>query len=61
MDEHEAVNHLFREINSVFERFRLEYKISYAAAVGVLEIFKHELIEDALEVELDAEDDDEDE
>lgn len=61
MNEHEAIDHLFKELNSVFERFRLEYQISYASAIGVLEIVKHELIEDSLGDEFDEDGDDEDE
>lgn len=42
-----ASDHLARELAYLIDRFRLEYKLTYAEAVGVLELVKSDLIEEA--------------
>ena len=49
MREREAIRHFENEINAVIERFRLEYKLSVASAVGVLEIVKTTITLEAID------------
>ena len=42
-----ASDHLARELAYLIDRFRMEYKLTYAEAVGVLELVKSDLIEEA--------------
>lgn len=42
-----ASDHFAKELASLIERFRMEYKLTYAEAVGVLELVKSDLIEEA--------------
>jgi hypothetical protein len=48
MTEREQANQFEKEVNRVLEHFRQEYELPYAAAIGVLEIIKHQLIEELL-------------
>lgn len=36
------------EIDNVVRRFRAEYDLTYAAAIGVLDLAKHKLLNEAL-------------
>jgi hypothetical protein len=42
-----ASDHLARELACLIDRFRMEYQITYSEAVGVLELVKSDLIEEA--------------
>lgn len=44
-----AVEHFQDELGRLIDRMRLEYEVSYAEVVGVLEITKHDLICEASE------------
>jgi len=42
-----AADHLVADITRIINRMRLEYELTYAEAVGVLEMVKADLIEEA--------------
>ena len=42
-----AVEHFAEELSRLIERMRMEYDITYAEAVGVIELFKLDLVEEA--------------
>jgi hypothetical protein len=49
MSEKEQIEHLADDLDKLIERYRLEYDISYASAVGVLQMKIHTLCDDAKE------------
>ena len=42
-----AAEHFSEELSRLIERMRLEYEMTYAEAVGVLELVKADVIEEA--------------
>lgn len=49
MSEQEQAQHLANELSAVIDRFRAEYDISYATAIGCLEIIKMDLFREGVE------------
>lgn len=49
-----AVEHFIEEVHRTLDRMRFEYEMSYAEAIGALEIIKMDLLSEAVE---DAEND----
>ena len=49
MSEKEQIDHFANELDKLVQRFRSEYEISYAAAVGVLYMKIHLLCAEASE------------
>lgn len=49
MKETEQIEHFDRELGRLIERFRLEYSLSYAAAVGVLYLRLNHLAQESIE------------
>jgi uncharacterized protein YejL (UPF0352 family) len=43
MDQNEQIDHLANELVAVINRFRAEYDLTLAAAIGTLEVVKLEL------------------
>lgn len=53
VDHHESSrveDHLHHEIERVIERFRYEYELSYAQAVGVLQLMAFDLMREATDM-----------
>lgn len=48
--EHEVVDRFAGSISDVIDYYRMEYRISYAAAIGALELCKADLIREAADV-----------
>lgn len=51
--DREQINQLKAELEKVITRFRMEYEISYAATIGVLQIMQIELCQELLAIEED--------
>jgi hypothetical protein len=49
MSEQEQAQHLVNELTAVIDRFRSEYDINYATAIGCLEIIKMDLYREGVE------------
>lgn len=49
MSEKEQIDHFANELDKLVERFRKEYEMTYASAVGVLEMKIHLLCAEAEE------------
>lgn len=45
MSEREQILHLEGELHAVINRFQAEYDLSFASAIGVLEVLKWQLIQ----------------
>lgn len=55
MNESQQVDHLANEIDRIIARFRAEYDMTYAAVIGVLEMKKAALCQEAVDVAEDQE------
>lgn len=49
MKEKHQIAHMEREVESLIQRFRMEYSISVASAIGVLYLAMHKIATQALE------------
>ena len=61
MPESTAVNAFVNELHLKLEYFRAEFDLTYAEAIGCLELVKQELVLQVIEVAEACEEDDEDE
>ena len=63
MDQGEQINAFMTDMQSLVKRYNLEFDLSYASAIGCLELMKHELMQDyyeiVYEIEIDIDDDEE--
>lgn len=53
MSEKEQIAHFAQDLDNLITRYRQEYELSVASAVGVLEIVKHDLIREHMEDDLE--------
>lgn len=51
MSEKDQIDQLSNELDNLVERFRKEYDITYASAIGVLQLKIHSLGQEATELE----------
>jgi len=49
MTEKDQIDHFANDVDNLVERYRIEYDMSYAAVVGVLQMKIHLLCEEASE------------
>jgi hypothetical protein len=48
MSEKEQIDRFSKELVALINRYRAEYELTLASAVGVLEVVKHELIHEQI-------------
>lgn len=51
MSSNEQIEHLTNDLEKVIRRYRSEYNLSYASVVGVIEILKLAIVQEAFDDE----------
>jgi len=59
MTEHEQIAALSNDLDSLLDRYRAEFDLATASAIGVLTVAIHELVQEAYIDRLDEDDDEE--
>jgi hypothetical protein len=61
MTHQEQVNALVADIQQLLHRYRIEFELSYASVVGVLELVKADIVDEAMFNSIHGDDDDDEE
>lgn len=50
MSQQDQINHLSDDLDALINRYKQEYELTYAAAIGVLTMKIHTLISEAIDI-----------